>query len=99
MISMLGPFGTENEEPRFSVTGLLSHVARLGRDGGTLGVTITGESGARLRGVLFRADDSQLAEGLSQSKGHRVTLVGRLRRDDFRGNDSVSLHVSDAAQA
>lgn len=97
MVGQLGPFGTENEEPRFAVSGLLSHVARMGRDGATLGLTVTGESGARLRGVLFRADDGPLAEGLAQAHGSRVTLAGRLRRDDFRGGDAVSLHVSDAA--
>jgi single-stranded-DNA-specific exonuclease len=97
MVARLGPFGTENEEPRFAISGLLSHVARMGRDCATLGLTLTGESGARLRGVLFRADESPLAEGLTQAHGRRVTLAGRLRRDDFRGGDTVSFHVSDAA--
>jgi single-stranded-DNA-specific exonuclease len=97
MIARLGPFGTENEEPRFAVAGLLSHVARMGRDGATLGLTVTGESGARLRAVLFRADDGPLAEGLLQARGNAVMLAGRLRRDEFRGGDAVSLHVADAS--
>ncbi|WP_291299449.1 single-stranded-DNA-specific exonuclease RecJ [Elioraea sp.] len=99
MVARLGPFGTDNEEPRFAVSGLLSHVSRMGRDGATLGLTVTGESGTRLRAVLFRADDGPLAEGLVQARGHSVTLSGRLRRDDFRGGDAVSLQVNDAIYA
>lgn len=99
MVARLGPFGTENEEPHFAVSGLLSHVARMGRDGATLGLTLTGESGVRLRGVLFRADDGPLGEGLIAARGHAVTLAGRVRRDDFRGGDAVCIQVSDAAPA
>ncbi len=99
MIARLGPFGVANEEPAFAVSGGLAHVARMGRDGATLGLTLAGETGARLRAVLFRADDGPLAEALLVARGRSVRLAGRLRHDDFRGGDAVCLHVSDAALA
>ncbi|WP_239451708.1 single-stranded-DNA-specific exonuclease RecJ [Elioraea rosea] len=99
MIARLGPFGVGNEEPVFAASGGLAHVARMGRDGATLGLTLAGETGARLRAVMFRADDSPLAEALLSARGRSVRLAGRLRRDDFRGGDAVCLHVADAALA
>jgi single-stranded-DNA-specific exonuclease len=98
-VSRLGPFGVGNEEPLFAASGALAHVSRMGRDGATLGLTLAGETGARLRAVMFRADDSPLAEGLLAARGRAVSLAGRLRRDDFRGGDAVCLHVADAALA
>lgn len=98
-VSRLGPFGVGNEEPIFAAAGALVHVARMGRDGATLGLTLAGETGARLRGVMFRADDGPLAEGLLEARGRAVRLAGRLRRDDFRGGETVCLHVTDAALA
>jgi single-stranded-DNA-specific exonuclease len=98
-VSRLGPFGVGNEEPVFAASGTLAHVARMGRDGATLGLTLAGETGARLRAVMFRAEDGPLAEGLLQARGRAVRLAGRLRRDDFRGGEAVCLHVADAALA
>ncbi len=98
-VSRLGPFGVGNEEPVFAASGALAHVARMGRDGATLGLTLAGETGARLRAVMFRAEDGPLAEGLLQARGRAVRLAGRLRRDDFRGGEAVCLHVADAALA
>ncbi len=98
-VSRLGPFGVGNEEPVFAAAGALTHAARMGRDGATLGLTLAGETGARLRAVMFRAEDGPLAEGLLQARGRAVRLAGRLRRDDFRGGEAVCLHVADAALA
>lgn len=96
-ISRLGPFGADNEEPVFATEGMLAHATLMGRDGSTLAMTLAGESGARVRAVLFRAGDGPLAAGLLRARGRQVILAGRLRRDDFRGGQSVSLHVVDAA--
>lgn len=98
-VARLGPFGVGNEEPVFAASGTLAHVGRMGRDGATLGLTLAGETGARLRAVMFRAEDGPLATGLLQARGHSVRLAGRLRRDDFRGGEAVCLHVTDAALA
>jgi single-stranded-DNA-specific exonuclease len=96
-VARLGPFGAANEEPVFSVAGILSQVARLGADGSTLSLSLRGESGATLRAVLFRADDGPVAAGLAEARGRQVRLAGRLRRDGFRGGEAVALHVVDAA--
>jgi single-stranded-DNA-specific exonuclease len=96
-LARLGPFGVANEEPVFAVSGVLSHLARMGSDGATLGLSLRGEGGAMLRGVMFRADDGPVAAGLIEARGRPVRLAGWLRRDTFRGGDAVSLHVVDAA--
>ena len=96
-VARLGPFGVANEEPVFAVSGVLSHLARMGGDGATLGLSLRGEGGAMLRAVMFRADDGPVAAGLVEARGRRVRVAGRLRRDAFRGGDAVSLHVVDAA--
>ena len=96
-VARLGPFGASNEEPIFSVAGILSQVARLGAEGSTLGLSLRGESGTTLRAILFRANEGPLAAGLAEARGRRIRLAGRLRRDGFRGGEAVVLHVVDAA--
>jgi single-stranded-DNA-specific exonuclease len=55
--------------------------------------------GSRLAGIAFRAVDTALAEILLRTDGSSVHLVGRLKRDSWRGASRVQLHVEDAARA
>jgi single-stranded-DNA-specific exonuclease len=96
-LARLGPFGVSNEEPLFAFRGVLAHLARVGSGGSTLTLSLEGEGGAALRGVMFRADEGPLAAALAAARGRPLRLAGRLRRDGFRGGEAVALHVVDAA--
>ena len=92
-IENLGPFGTGNSEPRFALA-----------DCTIIRATIVGEKhvsvvfmqgGQRVRGIAFRAMESDLGQGLLTNR--RLHLSGHLRVDEWQGNENVQLHISDAA--
>jgi len=58
---------------------------------------LTGGDGARLDAIAFRAAGSPLGEGLLKGRGRAIHVAGRLRTDDWNGQDRVQLQIEDAA--
>jgi single-stranded-DNA-specific exonuclease len=105
-IEALAPFGAANPEPRFAFPGVLvASVEAVGSNGaaGHLRVSLAdpvaaGAGGpARLKAIAFRAAGSVLGEFLAGARGRAIHLAGHLRRDTYRGGDSVQLVIDDAA--
>ena len=98
-IGRLSPFGAGNEEPVF----VLPHVRvlradRIGKESRTLRVLIEAEGGgARLKALLFRADDSPVAQALEARDGARLHLAGQLRAEAWNGQVTAGFFISDAA--
>jgi single-stranded-DNA-specific exonuclease len=93
-IEKLGPFGAGNSEPRFALADC--KIIRADVAGEKHVSVIFMQGGARLRGIAFRAMESDLGQALLRG-GERVHLAGHLRRDEWQGNERVQLHISDAA--
>ena len=95
-IEKLGPFGTGNAEPRFALADC--KIVRADIVGEKHVSVVFMQSGARLRGIAFRAMESDLGQALL-SRTERMHLAGHLRIDEWQGEERVQLHISDAALA
>jgi single-stranded-DNA-specific exonuclease len=98
-VGRLAPFGTGNEEPMFALPSVrVLRADRIGKEGNTLRVMIEGEGGgARLKALLFRADDSPVARALEAGDGARLHLAGQLRAEAWNGQVTAGFFISDAA--
>ncbi len=97
-LERVAPFGPGNEEPRFVLADARVRQARVvGED--HVRFDLTAAEGGRLKAIAFRALDRPLGFALLNSRGMPLHIAGKLRRDRWRGNDSVQLIVEDAAEA
>ncbi len=97
-LERVAPFGPGNEEPRFVMADARVQGAKVvGED--HVRFDLSGAEGGRLKAIAFRALDRPLGFALLNSRGMPLHIAGKLRRDRWRGNDSVQLIVEDATQA
>lgn len=98
-VQRLSPFGAGNEEPLFGIArARVVKASRVGKEGGTVRAFLEGEDGGRLKAVCFRAKDGPLAEALLAAGQGPLAIAGHLRVDSWNGEESVCLHVLDAAR-
>ena len=93
-IEQLGPFGTGNSEPRFALADC--KIIRADIVGEKHVSVIFMQGGQRVRGIAFRAMESDLGQALL-SKRERIHLAGHLRIDEWQGEERVQFHIGDAA--
>ena len=96
LIEKLGPFGTGNPEPRFALPDCKIIRADIVGENHVSVVFIQG--GARLRGIAFRAMESELGQALLRG-AERIHLAGHIRINEWQGIERIQLHISDAANA
>ncbi|OYV24408.1 MAG: hypothetical protein B7W99_02480 [Rhodospirillales bacterium 20-58-10] len=100
MVSKLGPFGNGNEEPLFVVPRVrVVKSERIGKDASTIRVMVEGEGGGRLKALLFRAKEDELASALLRVGGAPLHLAGYLRAESWNGRVSAGFFITDAAPA
>lgn len=97
-MAMAGPYGAGNPEPLLAIPDATVAFADIVGNG-HVRLRLTGGDGARLDGIAFRAAETPLGDGLLKARGGRVHLVGRLKADEWNGQERVQLHVEDAAAA
>jgi single-stranded-DNA-specific exonuclease len=97
VIERLGPFGSGNAEPRFALTGVRVLKADLV---GTSHVRciLSDNSGARVKGIAFRAVETPLGQLLMQSGGMPIALAGKVKLDRWNGEMRVQFQIDDAAR-
>ena len=91
----LGPFGSGNAEPRFVIpSAQIVYAERVGEDH----VRCTLESAGRghLSGISFRSTDRPLGQAILSAKGRPMHVAGRLRINNWRGQNSAQLLIDDA---
>ena len=104
-VGRLAPFGAGNEEPIFVLPNVrVVRADRIGKESRTLRVMLEGEGNgmqgrARLKALLFRADDSPMAAALEARDGAQLHLAGQLRAEAWNGQTSASFFISDASPA
>jgi single-stranded-DNA-specific exonuclease len=96
LIEKLGPFGTGNPEPRFALADC--KIIRADIVGEKHVSVVFVQNGTRLRGIAFRAMESELGQALLKG-GDRLHLAGHIRINEWQGEERLQLHISDAAQA
>lgn len=96
-LERLQPFGQGNAEPRFVLPEAQVAMARVvGED--HVQLHLTDAVGCRLKGIAFRCADTQLGRLLLDARGGRpIHIVGRLRKDSWRGVERAQIMVDDAA--
>ncbi|SIT10813.1 exonuclease RecJ [Roseivivax lentus] len=93
-----GPFGAGAPAPRFAFPDArIEYCKEVGT--GHLKLGIGDGMGARLDAICFGAFDTPMGMALSQHKGARFHLAGRLEINEFRGRRSVQVRLEDAAPA
>jgi len=95
-IALAGPYGAGNPEPLLVFPDLRVAFADV-VGGAHVKVRLTGGDGARLDAIAFRAAGTPLGEGLLQSRGRPIHVAGKLRTDDWNGQERVQLQIEDAA--
>ena len=97
-LAALGPYGSENPEPRFVVAGAeVVHSDIVGT--GHVRCMLADQTGARLKAIAFRAADSDLGVGLLNTMGASVHVAGTLSIDRWQGREQAQLIIEDAAPA
>lgn len=94
-----GPFGVGNVQPRFALPAVRVGRASVVGDNHVrcfLG-DAPGGAGGGLKGIAFRALDSDLGPALLQTAGLPLHLAGRLQADRWGGRESVQFVIEDAA--
>ncbi|BBK32124.1 exonuclease RecJ [Stella humosa] len=94
----LGPFGAGMSEPRFA----LAHVKVVRADlagQNHVRLILGSAAGERVKGIAFRAMDSELGPSLIAARGRTVHVAGHLSIDNWNGGDTVQIRIDDAAPA
>jgi single-stranded-DNA-specific exonuclease len=98
VIDRAGPYGAGNPEPVFLMPDMIVTYSQI-VGSNHVRLRLTGRDGESIRAIAFRAANSPLGEALLQSRGRRVHLAGKFKRDDYGGQARVELHIDDAAPA
>ncbi len=95
MLEQAGPYGAGNPEPRFAVPSMrVVYSSIVGK--GHVRCTLSGEDGAQLKGIAFRAAETPLGKALLDRGTGPVHVAGRLKADDWQGRRGVQLTIEDA---
>ena len=95
-IEAAGPFGQSAPAPRFAFPDVsILHAKQVGS--GHLKLTFGDGLGARREAIAFDAFDGPLGAALTNHRGTRFHLVGRLGISHWGGRQKVELRLEDAA--
>lgn len=97
-LDKLEPYGNGHYEPKFVLSGVTVNFAKaVGVDGSHVTLGVSGSSGKQLRGIAFRAMETDMGPYLlaAQKNKKPISILGTLKRNSWQGNDSVQLHVMD----
>ena len=91
----LAPFGSGNAEPRFVIpSAQIVYAERVGED--HVRCTLESAGGGHLAGICFRSTDRPLGQAILSAKGKPMHVAGRLRINNWRGQNSAQLLIDDA---
>ena len=97
-IERAGPYGAGNPEPIFLMPDMQVVYADIAGSN-HVRLRLVGRNGQGIGAIAFRAADTPLGRSLLKSRGGRLHVAGRLKRDDYNGTAKVQLHLEDAAPA
>ena len=97
-LEQAGPFGAGAAAPRFAFPDQqIGFTKQVGQ--GHLKFSFSDGSGPKLDAICFGAAEAGLLSPLTQHKGQRFHLAGRVEINTWQGRQSVQLRLEDAAPA
>jgi single-stranded-DNA-specific exonuclease len=97
-IESAGPYGAGNPEPIFLMPDMQVVYADIAGSN-HVRLRLVGRDGQGIGAIAFRAGGTPLGQSLLKSRGGRLHVAGKLKRDDYNGTAKVQLHLEDAAPA
>ena len=98
MLERAGPFGAGAPSPRFAFPDVqVSFAKQVGS--GHLKLSLGDGLGTRLDAICFGAFEGPLGQALTDHKGQRFQMAGRLEINEWNGRRAVQLRLEDAAPA
>lgn len=96
MLERAGPYGQGHSQPIFAFP---AHQIRFAKVVGADHVSFSASAGdgAQLRGIAFRAADTEMGKLLLNTQGCPIHLAGTLSADFWQGSRRVQLRLLDAA--
>ena len=96
-LSMLEPFGTANEEPRFAILN-----AKLtGADalsGGHVRCYFSSDNGKSISAICYKSVDTAMGETLLDGIGKYFKVAGKIRANEWNGKRYIQLIIEDIAK-
>ncbi len=94
----VGPYGAGNSEPRFAIASArIAHADAIGQDQTHLRLTLTDDSGKKLKAIAFRAVETDMGQALLHHGGAPFHIAGKLRVNTWQGRSTPQLLIDDAA--
>ncbi len=94
---LLAPYGQGNPEPLLAFAGIRVGFAQTMK-GGHIRFELSDDSGAKLKGIMWRAEGTAIGDALLRPVG-LIHVLGRLKADDYMGRRGVQLEIEDIALA
>ena len=91
----LAPFGPANPEPSFALTGIQAREP-VAMNGGHVRCRLVGADGASVKAIAWRCADLPSGQALLSGQGG-LSVVGRLKADDWNGRKGVQFEIEDVA--
>lgn len=91
----LAPFGPANPEPLFALSGVQAREP-VQMNGGHVRCRLAGADGSAIRAIAWRCSDLPTGKALLAGQGG-LSVVGRLKADDWNGRRGVQLEIEDIA--
>ena len=93
-IEKLGPFGSDNIEPTFVVkNSMVVSINQVGEN--HLKCVIKTPEGAFFEAMAFRSSNTVLGDALQKNKGKMVSLLGKIKINEWGGRRVPQLHIED----
>ncbi|MDI7774476.1 single-stranded-DNA-specific exonuclease RecJ [Asticcacaulis sp. EMRT-3] len=96
-LDLLAPYGQGNPEPLLAFADVRVAYAAVMK-GGHVRFELNDDSGAKLKGIMWRAEGTPIGDALLRPAG-KVHVLGRLKADDYMGRCGVQLEIEDMALA
>ena len=98
-LDKMGPFGSGNAEPRFVLPDCrVKSARRVGGDGAHLSCRLDDGSGV-INAIAFQAGGTAVGKAIEAAmNGDYLHILGRVRRDRFRGGNAMQIEIDDVAE-
>ena len=98
LVERAGPFGSGHAEPVFAFPSHRIAYAESVRNG-HVRLSLKATDGTAIKGVVFRAADTEFGRALLDARGRALHVAGTLSADQWQGRSQASLRIVDAAWA